>query len=189
MTALSTAGQPVFVADRPRRATYTRWAGRAVAALAGAYVLITIASLVGAPWVPHVRLPGVGAVTLNQVPEKAAPLEGRTTPLSTPDVSLQRVAPVVSEGPSATAAATPAVQPAPTPGRSGDAPGQSGSAPGQSGSAPGQSGSAPGNSESAPGHTGAAPGRSKASPGNSATAPGHSSSGASHSSSSKSHKP
>ena len=111
----SGSGQAVFVAEAPRRARYLRWTARIGALAASAYVVITAASLVGAPWVPHLSLPGVGTVTLEQHPTATPQLgpgaqalptptltpkvpHGGTTSTSTPHASGTAPTPTIAPG-------------------------------------------------------------------------------------------
>jgi hypothetical protein len=187
-------GRPVFVSESPRRAQLARWSGRIGGLAALAYIVVTVASLVGAPWVPRLALPGVGAVTANQAPDNATKLvtESMSAPASRtashPRTSSPDVAPLTSsDAPSVGAATLPGNSGAAprradaVPNESNSAPGQSESAPGQSGAAPGQSTEAPGHSSSAPGRSGEAPGQSADAHGKSADAPGQSDDGPGHS--------
>ncbi|MHB1853667.1 MAG: hypothetical protein ACYCS2_01235 [Acidimicrobiales bacterium] len=61
MTAGS--GRQVFVGAGLRRAGAVRWAGRGVAVVVLAYLVLLGASLARAPWAPRVSLPGLGPVT------------------------------------------------------------------------------------------------------------------------------
>ena len=199
MAAIGSVGQPIFVADNPRRGVYARWIARIAAATAALYLIVTAAGLLGAPWVPHISLPGVGPVTVNQVPGKVDSL-GSAQDLPAPDVSRIVLETTGTHLPEAVAGSSeagwrpfPAGEGVDAPGNSENAPGRAGTAdtetaPGKSGTAPGQSGTTPsdadttpGKSGTTPGHSGTAPARSRDGSGNSGTTPGRSSSGASRS--------
>lgn len=90
----STAGKPVFVDPHGRRARWTGVAGRLAGGATVLYLILVVASLVGAPWVPRVGLPSVGpaprtvhttsAVTLPASAQRqAAPNLARTTTTTT----------------------------------------------------------------------------------------------------------
>ena len=50
----------VFVDEQGRRARWAGWAGRAFAGAAMLYLIMMVASMVGAPWVPRLSITGLG---------------------------------------------------------------------------------------------------------------------------------
>ena len=79
----SSGGKPVFVDPHGRRARWTGVVGRLAAGATVLYLILVVASLVGAPWVPRVGLPSVGP----------APRTVHTTPAVTLPKSAQRQSP------------------------------------------------------------------------------------------------
>ena len=150
----STGGTPVFVDPHGRRARWTSVAGRVAGGATVLYLVLVVASLVGAPWVPRVGLPSVGpaprtvhttsAVTLPaSAPRQAPPILGHPATGSTPTTavtgarsSVVSTSPVTSAHTAVTTAApgqtrtsttTTPLRSVPTttpPGRSGTAPGK-----------------------------------------------------------------
>lgn len=117
--APSNAGQAVFVSDAPRRARVVRWVARIGALLAVAYVVLTAGAMVGASWVPHVSLPGVGPVTLEQHPGATPGLGPTAEQLPTPNLSHEtqgtvRTGTTVASVPSPRAGQTGATTPTTT---------------------------------------------------------------------------
>lgn len=95
----STGGTPVFVDPHGRRARWTSVAGRLAGGATVLYLVLVVASLVGAPWVPRVGLPSVGpaprtvhatsAVTLPaSAPRQAPPILGHPAKGTTPTTAV-----------------------------------------------------------------------------------------------------
>jgi hypothetical protein len=69
----SATARPVFVDPSGRRALWARVGGGLVAAVVVGYLVLIGASLIGAPWVPSLRLPGVRGLAGPAAPVVSAP--------------------------------------------------------------------------------------------------------------------
>ena len=149
----------VFVDDRGWRVRWLKWAGRAVAASAGVWLGLLVASLVGASWVPHLSLPAVGPSLGARTPTGGAGVKLPPSAPVIPAPNLTAVVPaptragvsVTTTAPSTGTVVAPAAPAATTPVST--APGSSGSTPAAS-----RKGAA---TTTPPGHSGTAPGRTK----------------------------
>ena len=159
----------VFVDDAGRRSRWIARAGRLVGAGCIIYIVVIVASLFGATWVPRVSLPGVGRVVPSSRPVASLvlPPTAAHTPFPTrTSATGGSPAPVVA--PTSPSASSPAAGVATTISPS------TTSAPGHSGSVPGHATTtaAPTTSPtSSP--TGATAPPTTADHGHSTTAPGH----------------
>jgi len=118
----STARRPVFVASDDRRSRRLMIAGRLFASLCVLYVVLVIASLVGAPWVPRLALPRPGpdvSATPGRAPAKL-PASARSQPVPVLKTSASPKA-------STSTTSIPSTQPTAPGGPAGNAPSVTGS--------------------------------------------------------------